>query len=145
MSRKTKMILLAEDDDAHRFLFYKAVSHLPIDVKIIPVNDGVELMDYVLNDSNPLPEFVFLDINMPRKNGLECLKELKDHETYANIPLIVYTTSDEESDKLTAFQNNASLYLLKDGDIRSLTRILLLLLTKKEAVNMLNPQYTKTY
>lgn len=145
MSRKTKLILLAEDDDAHRFLFYKAVSYLPIDVKIIPVSDGVELMDYVSNDSNPLPEFVFLDINMPRKNGLECLKELKDHETYANIPLIVYTTSDEESDKVTAFQNNASLYLLKDGDIRSLTRILLLLLTKKEAVNMLNLQYTNTY
>lgn len=140
MSRKTKLILLAEDDDAHRFLFNKVASHLPIDVKIIGLNDGGELMSYVRNELKPLPEFIFLDINMPRKNGLECLKEIKELERYSSVPLIIYTTSDEESDKLTAFENNASLYLIKDGDLRSLTRILLLLLTKKVPLNQLNFQ-----
>jgi CheY-like chemotaxis protein len=144
MSRKTRLILLAEDEDAHRFLFNKAVSHLPIDVRIIGVNDGVELMNYIKNDLNPLPVLVFLDINMPRKNGLECLKEIKELGRYSNIPLIVYTTSDEELDKLTAYENNASLYLIKDGDIRSLTRILLLLLTKKDALEQLSLQKTYT-
>lgn len=126
------MILLAEDEDAHRFLFNKAVKHLSIAVRLVTVNDGAALMRFINNRSNPQPDLIFLDINMPYKNGLECLKEIREIERYYETPVVIYSTSDEGSDRRAALENKATLFLYKDGDVRSLSRILLLLLSGQQ-------------
>ncbi len=132
MLKQEKRILLAEDSDDHMFLFKKVVNTLPLKTILHTVQDGVELCNYIRNPLNPLPDIIFLDINMPRKNGLECLKEIRDCNAFNQIPVVVYTTSDEESDKKSAHENGANLYLIKDGDYRSLSRIILLLLSENE-------------
>lgn len=132
MHKQEKRILLAEDSDDHMFLFKKVVNTLPLKTVLNTVEDGVELCNYLRNSNNPLPDIIFLDINMPRKNGLECLKEIRDSSAYNHIPVVVYTTSDEDSDKKSAHESGANLYLIKDGDYRSLSRILLLLLSESD-------------
>lgn len=143
MTKKRKLILLAEDDDSHRFLFNKTVSQLPIDAVVINVKDGVDLLSYLEDDTNDIPDLIFLDINMPRMNGLECLKKIREDGYHPHVPIIIYSTSDEDRDRAEASKYNATLYLVKDGNNRSLARILIMLLSGKTVVDnmMILPSY----
>jgi CheY-like chemotaxis protein len=138
MLQKQKHILLAEDNDDHLFLFRRVVNTLPVQTNLQTVADGIELCNYLHNPKNKLPDIIFLDINMPRKNGLECLREIRDCSTFNHIPVVVYTTSDEDCDRKNAQNLGASLYLIKDGDYRSLSRILVLFLSDLSDGNIVN-------
>jgi CheY-like chemotaxis protein len=70
-------ILLAEDDESDRLLFTEAFSELKINTIVRTVNNGVELMEWFNIENNRLPDLLFLDLNMPRKSGIECLKEIR--------------------------------------------------------------------
>ena len=85
-------ILLAEDDiDDHTF-FEKAVKESNESANITIVRDGEELMKYLIN-SKQLPDILFLDLNMPRKNGFECLVEIMEDENLQDLPIVILTTS----------------------------------------------------
>lgn len=131
MRKRSKLILLAEDDNTQRYLFSKAVSHLGMDVKLVTVFDGYELMEYLHDEYNPSPDLIFLDVNMPFKTGLQCLQEIRELDLCRDTPVVIYTTSQEDSDRQFASAYRADLYLVKDGDMRSLVRILHLLLTNQ--------------
>lgn len=86
-------ILLADDDKYDRFLFQKALKSLPVTTHLTTVHDGEQLMKYLFANSEHLPDVLFLDINMPRKNGFECLLEIKENETLKDLPVIMFSTS----------------------------------------------------
>ena len=86
-------ILLAEDDQDDRDFFDKALKEIPIPTHLTTVYDGEQLMNYLYKNSEHLPNVLFLDLNMPRKNGFECLCEIKENEKLKDIPVVVFSTS----------------------------------------------------
>jgi CheY-like chemotaxis protein len=86
-------ILLAEDSHYDRYFFSKVLKEIPIPTHITTVNDGTQLMDYLAENSEHLPDFLFLDLNMPGKNGFECLSEIKQDKKLCDFPVVIFTTS----------------------------------------------------
>lgn len=106
-------ILLADDDKDDRFFFERALKEVPIPTMLKTVKDGALLMEHLSQKEEPLPDVLFLDLNMPRKNGSECLIEIKQNKKLNHIPVIIYSTSlqDDIADKL--YENGAHYYLQK--------------------------------
>ena len=93
MNSKQLNILLAEDDQDDRDFFDEALKEILIPVHLTTVYDGEQLMNYLYKNSKQLPNVIFLDLNMPRKNGFECLCEIKENEKLKDIPVVVFSTS----------------------------------------------------
>lgn len=86
-------ILLADDDTDDCLFFKKALEDLPISTHLTTVQDGEQLMTYLSENLVPLPDALFLDLNMPRKNGFECLCEIKDDEKLKDILVVMFSIS----------------------------------------------------
>ena len=106
-------VLLAEDDKDDRFFFNKAIQALPILTNLTIVEDGEQLMTYLIKNSEKLPDVLFLDLNMPRKNGLECLSEIKHSQTLKKVPVVVYSTSGYSDVSEDLFSKGAHYYFSK--------------------------------
>jgi len=120
-------ILLADDDMDDCLFFDKALKEIPIATHLTIVNDGEELMSYLLSrNTEHLPDILFLDLSMPRKTGFECLTEIKENEKLKDIPVIVFTTSfgrglDFEQNLMHTLSDiGASEYICKPGDVEQL-------------------------
>jgi len=118
------LILLADDDEADRLLFTEAFSELSIKTTVRTVNDGMQLIEWLKKEDNTLLHFLFLDLNMPRKNGMECLKEIRSNEKLRNIFIAIYSTSYNEKDMEETFVNGANVYITKPSDFNELKQIL---------------------
>ena len=116
MSVQPIPILLADDDDGDRLLFEMALCELPLATDLATVSDGEQLMIRLMKNVANLPHLLFLDINMPRKNGFECLVEIKRNEDMKSLPVIIFSTSDNERDIKEAFDAGADLYIVKPPD-----------------------------
>src|ERR1017187_552055 len=86
-------ILFADDDADDRFFFDKALKEIPIANHLTSVNDGEQLMNYLSGNSENIPDILFLDLSMPRKNGFECLVEIRQNEKFKDIKVIMFSTS----------------------------------------------------
>jgi CheY-like chemotaxis protein len=117
-------ILLADDDEGDRMLFKDAFSEMKIKTIVTTVNDGIQLMNWLNKEDNHIPYLIFLDLNMPRKNGLECLKEIRNTEKLKDILIAIYSTSDNEKDMEETFLNGANVYLTKPNDFNVLKELL---------------------
>ncbi len=124
MENEPLLILLADDDEGDRILFSEAFSELKIKTKVQTVNNGVQLMEWLNCVKNPLPHFLFLDLNMPRKNGLECLREIRRDKRIKDIFVAIYSTSDNEKDMEETFLNGANVYIAKPSDYNVLKQLL---------------------
>jgi len=93
MNSKQLNILLAEDDQDDRDFFDKALKEIPIHTLLSTVIDGEQLMNYLYKEKEHLPDILFLDLNMPRKNGFECLCEIKEDEKLKDLPVVMFSTS----------------------------------------------------
>ncbi|PKO95392.1 MAG: response regulator [Bacteroidetes bacterium HGW-Bacteroidetes-7] len=124
MNKKPLHILLADDDEGDRLLFTVAFSELKIKTVVTTVNDGTELMEWLSLNDTPLPYLLFLDLNMPPKDGLECLKEIKSNEKLKDIFIAIYSTSDSEKDVEDTFLNGANVYITKPNDFDLLKLVL---------------------
>jgi CheY-like chemotaxis protein len=122
---KTKpfRILLADDDSDDCFFFQEALTKLKTSTELITVDNGERLMTYLTRNSEKLPDILFLDLNMPRKNGSECLKEIKVNKKMQNIPVIIYSTYVHETVADQLYKNGAHYYVRK-GDISELRKVL---------------------
>lgn len=117
-------ITLADDDEDDRLFFTDAFDELKINTRVNTFKDGLELMNY-LNDANSvLPNILFLDINMPKKNGVECLLEIKKNERFRDIAIAIYSTSSSEEHIEETFVNGANIYIKKPNDFQTLKKIL---------------------
>jgi CheY-like chemotaxis protein len=124
MDNDPLFILLADDDEADRLLFTEAFSELKIKHIVVTVNNGVQLMDYLNKKENQLPQLLFLDLNMPCKNGLQCLKEIRSNEKLKDISVAIYSTSNSEKDMEETFCNRANIYIHKPADFNILKQVL---------------------
>lgn len=124
MNKEYIYIILADDDEDDRLFFTDAFSELKINTKVDTFKDGVELMNY-LNDSDSfLPNVLFLDLNMPKKNGIECLHEIKNDERFKDIAIAIYSTSSSEEDIEETFVCGANIYIKKPSDFNTLKKVL---------------------
>ena len=117
-------ICLADDDQDDRLFFTDAFDELKIKTKVSTFNDGVELMNYLNNADSILPNVLFLDLNMPKKNGVECLLEIKKNEKFNDIAVAIYSTSSSEEHIEETFINGANIYIKKPNDFDTLKKIL---------------------
>jgi CheY-like chemotaxis protein len=117
-------ILLADDDLDDCLFFRDALKELPISAKLSVVHDGEQLMDYLSENSAQLPDVLFLDLNMPRKNGLECLSEIKRNTTLKNLSVVIFSTSNSEESIKILFKRGANIYIKKPGDFTQLIEII---------------------
>lgn len=124
MNQDPLRIVLADDDASDRSNFMDAFEELKIKSVVHTVRDGVELMDYLEKEDTPLPYLLFLDLNMPRKNGLECLKEIRSTPKLKDVIVAIYSTSSSDRDIDATFVNGANVYIKKPNDFASLKQVL---------------------
>ena len=105
MNDKHLNILLADDDIDDCKFFSDALDALPVSTNLKTLNDGEQLMNYLFENSDSLPDVVFLDINMPRKNGLDCLLEIKTNSKLKDLPVVILSTSNSEEKKNLNMKN----------------------------------------
>lgn len=117
-------IVLADDDESDRLLFTEALDELKYKTAVVTVNDGAELMEYLYNEDTVIPYLLFLDLNMPKKSGLECLKEIKSNDKLKSIVVAIYSTSSSERDIDETFINGANIYIKKPNDFNTLKAVL---------------------
>ncbi|WP_298122123.1 response regulator [Flavobacterium sp.] len=117
-------IILADDDEDDRMFFTDAFDELKINTKVQTYNDGVELMNYLKKENAILPNVLFLDLNMPKKNGIECLHEIKADKRFDDIAIAIYSTSSSEEHIEETFINGANIYIKKPNDFNTLKKVL---------------------
>jgi CheY-like chemotaxis protein len=127
-------ILLADDDEDDRFIFREAFEEIRIDTEVHMVNDGVELMNHLSKTDIIIPHILFLDLNMPRKSGLDCLLEIKRIDHLKEIPIAIYSTSASDEDIEDTFVHGANIYIKKPNEFATLIKVL-------EEVITINWQY----
>lgn len=116
-------ILLVEDNEGDIFLTKEAFEDGKIRNDIIVVRDGVEAIDF-LNKANGYknartPDIVLMDLNLPKKNGQEVLKYIRENNALKKLPVIMLTTSSSENDKQESYKNSATHYLTKPFETSS--------------------------
>lgn len=116
-------LLLADDDQDDRLFFKDAVAKSGIAVEIDSVTDGEKLMQY-LSNNRPLPDLVFMDLNMPCKNGSECLEEIRKSDDLNAVTIAVYSTSGEDRDVNMMFELGANIFIKKPNDFKLLCKII---------------------
>ncbi|GAL61509.1 response regulator [Algibacter lectus] len=115
-------IVLADDDEDDRLLFDEAISEIDVKTKLSLFNDGKALMDYLVLPDTILPEIVFLDLNMPIKNGMQCLKEIRANDKLNELCVAIYSTSSSEEDIENTFVNGANVYINKPNSFSALKK-----------------------
>jgi CheY-like chemotaxis protein len=105
-------IVLAEDDEDDQIVFTQVIKDLNPQIKVDHVTDGIKLMNLL---SNFLPDLLFLDLDMPRKNGLECLLQIKNDPGMKELPVIVFSSTSRPANVQTAYEVGAHLFLIKSS------------------------------
>ncbi|WP_374549965.1 response regulator [Flavobacterium sp.] len=123
MNKEYIYIALADDDEDDRLFFTDAFSELKINTKVQTFNDGLALMNF-LNSTNIFPNIIFLDLNMPIKNGIECLEEIKKNPRFNDIAIAIYSTSSSEEHIEETFVKGANIYIKKPSDFATLKKTL---------------------
>lgn len=119
-TKKSVTLVIADDDEDDRLLIVEAFRDLRLTNPIVEVGDGEELLDYLRhrgkfagNNGSPLPGLILLDLNMPRMDGREALKEIKSDPDLRRIPVIVLTTSKAEEDVIRSYDIGANSFIVK--------------------------------
>ena len=114
------VILLVEDNDDDALFTEMAFTQARIENPLVRARDGVEALDYLMargrhagRDASDLPGVVLLDLNMPRVNGLEVLKTIRSTPGLRSLPVVVLTSSDEDKDRIAAYDHHANSYVCK--------------------------------
>lgn len=127
---KPIVILMADDDDDDYLLTKKALAESRLLNDLKRVKDGEELMDYLHRrgdyaaENAPRPGVILLDLNMPRKDGREALREIKSDESLRNIPVVVFTTSKAEEDIYKTYQLGVNSFITKPVTFDNLTEVM---------------------
>jgi len=122
MIKQNYNLLLADDDEDDCAFFEEALAELSLPVVFEAVNDGVQLMDFLKKGN--LPDILFLDLNMPRKNGYECLTEIKQIAEFKNLPIIIFSTSLDTEIVNLVYEKGVAYYIRKPGEFAQLKKVI---------------------
>ncbi|WP_428565494.1 MAG: response regulator [Solidesulfovibrio sp. DCME] len=127
---KSAVILLADDDEDDVILIRDSFQKAKLSNALHVVEDGVELMDYLKRRGAyadpaqaPRPDIILLDLNMPRMDGREALKEIKNDPALKEIPVIILTTSQTHADILRSYQDGANCFITKPVTFQSMCEV----------------------
>lgn len=113
-------ILIVDDDEDDRDLFCDAVNVVDPEINCITARNGEEALNELSADRLPRPDLIFLDLNMPRVNGVQCLRELKKHPKLKAIPVVIYSTSKLKEDRETTRRLGAVYFITKPSSLQEL-------------------------
>jgi CheY-like chemotaxis protein len=117
-------LLLADDDFDDCILFYEALSDLSLTFTLTTVHDGFELIRQLTGKEPFIPHILFLDLNMPLKNGIECLSEIRKIEALKILPVIIYSTSYQPEVVSSLYEIGATFYIRKPSDYAQLKKVI---------------------
>ncbi len=117
-------LLLTDDDPDDCMFFRDALQDLQVPSDLTTMKDGVELMHFLHDKKDSLPDVLFLDLNMPRKKGQECLKEIRQQEHLNSLPVIIFSTSYDEGVASGLYALGANYYIQKPGDFEKLKEVI---------------------
>ena len=125
MNKETVSILIAEDDADDRFLLQTAFEEKGFNEKLLFVENGIEVMEYLnsmkgSSKTQMYPKIILLDLNMPKKDGREVLKELKQSDKYRRIPIVIFTTTKNENEVKRCYELGANTYIVKPASFEDL-------------------------
>ena len=130
-SKLKPRVLLVEDNPGDIRLTQEALKESEMDIALDVVSDGEQALDFLMKRNKfadaQRPHIILLDLNLPKKNGVEVLKEIKSHESLKKIPVIVLTTSDADHDISKAYSFNANCYILKPVDFDDFAKVIRLI------------------
>ncbi|MBC7553250.1 MAG: response regulator [Taibaiella sp.] len=120
-------ILIAEDDADDRFLLNAAFEENGFKDRLEFVENGVELLEYLHNlaqseHSPRMPSFILLDLNMPKKDGREVLREIKQSQHFKKIPVIIFSTTNNEQEMRRCYELGANSYITKPNSFENLIK-----------------------
>ncbi len=115
---------LADDDEDDREIFSLALEEAGLPVHLITVKNGREAVDHFHNPVHPLPDVIFLDLNMPLMDGKELLHQIKRFEHLQHVPVFIYTTSTNNADKDEAIAMGAAAFVTKLPSVSQLAKTL---------------------
>lgn len=116
-----KHIMLADDDRDDIELFQSAVKECSLNIKVSAAGDGQMLIELLVKES--VPDFIVLDLNMPRMNGFDCLIAIRKNRKYNGVPVIIFSTSSSQKDIDYCLSNGANYYAVKPSSFNNLRRL----------------------
>jgi CheY-like chemotaxis protein len=131
MKGKAITILLVEDDPAHAEIVRRNLGSFRVANRIIHVEDGQAALDYLFHQgayadskASPRPNLILLDLRLPKVDGLEVLRRVKEDEELKRLPTVVLTTSGAEADLVNAYTHGVGSYLVKPVDFEKFSKLM---------------------
>jgi CheY-like chemotaxis protein len=119
-----KNIVLADDDEDDCLMFKDVLSELELKADVALFDNGHDLLHFLFEVCEDCPDIIFLDLNMPRRNGIDCLSEIRSIPKYQEVPIIVLSTSAHGPTVQKAFENGATLFVQKPDTFHRMRNIL---------------------
>jgi CheY-like chemotaxis protein len=120
--KKELNVFYADDDEEDQELFKNIALEIKENLRLVIQKDGIELIKQL--QSHPLPDIIFLDLNMPRQNGYDALKEIRNDKKMGNVPVVIFSTSDDDRAINATRQLGASLYVTKPNSFSAFKNII---------------------
>lgn len=117
-------VLLADDDEDDCLFFKDALDELAVNAHLTTISNGEQLIEWLTTTKEPLPGVLFLDLNMPRKGGFECLTEIKQDVNLRQLPVIILSTSFEQTIANQLYANGAQYCVRKPADFAQLKNVI---------------------
>ncbi len=114
-------VLFVDDDTDESYLFNEALEHAGLNINLSRAKDGNDLLTFLKRE--PLPDIVFIDLNMPYKDGLEALSEIRKEERFRKLPLIIYSTTKNDFHIDSSYKNGANLFVVKPNNFDGMVQI----------------------
>ena len=124
MTEKQCLVLIVEDDTDDYALAKEALKECCPGIDLVWAKDGEEALGYLSDKNNPQPSVIFLDLNMPKIDGWECLKEIRTSERLKHIPIVILTNSNNPADVVRAYRSGANNFVRKPSNYKELVRFL---------------------
>ena len=127
-AKKPGLVFLVDDDLDDQMLFRDAIAEINPSIEVITAVNGVKALKKLASGLVTKPNFIFIDLNMPLMNGIQCLKEIKVLPGFSHIPVVIYSTSSYEKDIQQAAENGAFHYIIKPFSFEELCEKIKMLL-----------------